>query len=100
MVMAKRRPAAKTRKARGELKSVWIICFVPLYVMISPMRRRKFGCAMCDKGVQYAHNVSHAKNRTKTIKRPNLHTHKMVVDGVKIKVKLCTKCKRVARKVK
>lgn len=55
---------------------------------------------MCDKGVQYAHNVSHAKNRTKTIKRPNLHTHKMVVDGVKIKVKLCTKCKRVARKVK
>ena len=55
---------------------------------------------MCEKGVQYAQNVSHAKNRTKLIRRPNLHTHKLVIDGVKIKTKLCTKCKRMARKMK
>lgn len=90
---------AETTKARGELKSVLIIP-MSLYVMISPMRRRKFGCAMCQKGVQYAQNVSHAKNRTKRIRRPNLHSHKLVMDGIKTKVKLCTRCKRMARKSK
>ena len=62
------------------------------------MRRRKFGCSMCGKGVQFGNKVSHAKNRNKMIRRPNLHTHNMMIDGVKVKTKLCTKCKRAARK--
>lgn len=68
------------------------------YVKMGFMKKRKFGCAICHKGVQYANNVSHAKNRTKKIRRPNLHSHKLVIDGVKTKVKLCTKCKRAVRK--
>ena len=52
---------------------------------------------MCNKGVQYAQKVSHAKNRSKKIRRPNLHTHKIMIDGVRSKVKLCTKCKRALR---
>lgn len=62
-------------------------------------RKRKFGCFLCGKGVQFAHKVSHAKNRSKTIRRPNLHSHKMMIDGERIKVKLCTKCKREVRKL-
>jgi len=62
-------------------------------------RKRKFGCFLCGKGVQFAHKVSHAKNRTKIIRRPNLHTHKMVIDGEKVKIKLCTKCKREVRRM-
>lgn len=69
-------------------------------VKIVFMKKRKYGCARCHKGVQYAQNVSHAKNRTKKIRYPNLHTHKMVVDGVKVKMKLCTKCKRMVKKDK
>jgi large subunit ribosomal protein L28 len=38
--------------------------------------------------------VSHAKNRTKKVYMPNLHTATVLIDGVKKKMKLCTKCIR------
>ena len=40
------------------------------------------------------HNVSHAKNRTRKIFRPNLHPAKITVDGTTLRVRLCTKCLR------
>ncbi|HKC14439.1 MAG TPA: bL28 family ribosomal protein [Patescibacteria group bacterium] len=43
-------------------------------------------CDSCGKGVMYGHNVSHAKNRTRKIFKPNLHVYKGM--------KLCTKCLR------
>ena len=51
-------------------------------------------CFNCGKGVMYGHNVSHAKNRTRKIFKPNLHSARIVVSGVQQKVKLCTKCQR------
>lgn len=45
-----------------------------------------FKCANCGKGVMYGHNVSHAKNRTRKIFKPNLHNFKGM--------RLCTKCLR------
>lgn len=54
-------------------------------------------CAVCGKGVQHANAVSHAKNRVKITRKPNLHVHKMEVEGEKVKVMLCTKCKRAMR---
>lgn len=51
-------------------------------------------CFNCGKGVMYGHNVSHAKNRTRKIFKPNLHLAKFVVNGMAKKVKLCTKCQR------
>lgn len=53
-------------------------------------------CAMCGKGSDFGHLVSHAKNRTKTIRKPNLHPAKVMVDGKKVKMRLCTKCLRRA----
>jgi len=57
----------------------------------------KFGCAVCGKGVQHANAVSFSKRRTKIVRKPNLHTHKLIVDGSKVKIKVCTQCKRGLR---
>lgn len=54
-------------------------------------------CFNCGKGVMYGHNVSHAKNRTRKIFKPNLHSARIVVSGVAKRVKLCTKCQRSIR---
>ena len=51
-------------------------------------------CFNCGKGVSYGHNVSHAKNRTRKIFKPNLHLARVMIGGINRKVKLCTKCQR------
>lgn len=51
-------------------------------------------CFNCGKGVMYGHNVSHAKNRTRKVFKPNLHSARIVVGGVQQRVRLCTKCQR------
>ncbi len=43
----------------------------------------------------YGHNVSHAKNRTRKIFQPNLHSARIKVGGVTKTMKLCTKCLRL-----
>lgn len=55
-------------------------------------------CMNCGKGVQYGHNVSHAKNRTRKIFQPNLHSARIVMGSVKKTVRLCTKCLRMIKK--
>lgn len=45
----------------------------------------------------YGHNVSHAKNRTRKIFKPNLHSARILVDGSMKRVRLCTKCLRLLR---
>lgn len=52
-------------------------------------------CFHCGKGIMYGHNVSHAKNRTRKIFKPNLHSTRIVIGGVQQRVKLCTKCQRM-----
>lgn len=54
-------------------------------------------CSHCGKGVMYGHNVSHAKNRTRKIFKPNLHSARLVIDGVRKSMKLCTKCLRIVK---
>lgn len=55
-------------------------------------------CFNCGKGVMYGHNVSHAKNRTRKIFKPNLHSVSIALSGVNKRVRLCTKCLRSLRK--
>lgn len=55
-------------------------------------------CFNCGKGVMYGHNVSHAKNRTRKIFKPNLHSARIEIGGINKKVRLCTKCLRSLRK--
>lgn len=51
-------------------------------------------CYACNKTTSNGNIVSHAKNRTKHVRKPNLHTAHILVSGVKKKVSLCTKCLR------
>ena len=55
-------------------------------------------CEKCGKGVLRGHNVSHAKNRTKKIWKPNLKTVKIKTGGVTRKMTLCVKCLRRVKK--
>lgn len=54
-------------------------------------------CAICGKSSQTANLVSFSKRRIKTVRKPNLHSHKLVIGGEKIKIKACTRCKRDLR---
>lgn len=47
----------------------------------------------------YGHNVSHSKRRTTRTFKPNLHVARVVVNGTSKKLKLCTKCLRMYKKV-
>ena len=51
-------------------------------------------CDLCGKKRDVGHSVSHAKNRTQRIRKPNLHSHKTQLGESKLKLKLCTKCLR------
>lgn len=54
-------------------------------------------CDNCGKGIMYGHNVSHAKNRTRRIFKPNLHSARIVVNGIGKTMRLCTKCLRLLK---
>jgi large subunit ribosomal protein L28 len=55
-------------------------------------------CANCGKGVMYGHNVSHAKNRTRKVFKPNLHTARITIGGTSKRLRLCTKCLRMIKR--
>jgi large subunit ribosomal protein L28 len=55
-------------------------------------------CDLCGKRRDVGHNVSHAKNRTQRIRKPNLHAHRMQMGDSKLKLKLCTKCLRSVKR--
>lgn len=61
------------------------------------VEKGKYGCAVCGKGVQHAHLVSFSKRKINTVRKPNLHVHHLVVDGSRVKIKVCTSCKRGLR---
>lgn len=56
-----------------------------------------FACDRCGKTYDRGNKVSHAKNRTKTLRKPNLHSANVKFGGMKMKMKLCTKCLRSVR---
>ena len=56
---------------------------------------RGLKCDNCGKGIMYGHNVSHAKNRTRKIFKPNLHKSRILVGSVYKTMRLCTKCLRL-----
>lgn len=57
-------------------------------------------CFNCGKGIMVGHNVSHAKNRTRKVFKPNLHAARIIVGGTPMRVRLCTKCLRLVKGTK
>jgi large subunit ribosomal protein L28 len=57
-------------------------------------------CDICGKHPMTGNKVSHAKNRTRRVWRPNLLKIKTVKDGSTVTLKICTRCLRSGRVVK
>jgi large subunit ribosomal protein L28 len=49
-------------------------------------------CYVCDKGVVYGNNVSHANNKVRRTWKPNLQVVRIVLGDKIVKVKVCTRC--------
>ncbi len=49
-------------------------------------------CFVCEKGVAFGNNVSHANNKTRRTWKPNLQTARIVHEGKTVKIKVCTRC--------
>lgn len=58
--------------------------------MSLPIRRNR--CYVCDKGVAFGNNVSHANNKTRRTWKPNLQVARVVSGDKIIKIKVCTRC--------
>lgn len=57
-------------------------------------------CAICGKGPNFGHNVSHANNRTKKIWMPNIQRVKTISNGTVRHMRVCTQCIKAGRVVK
>lgn len=57
-------------------------------------------CAVCGKGPQFGHRISHAHNVTKRRWNPNLQTIRAIVDGTRRRIRVCAACIRAGRVVK
>jgi large subunit ribosomal protein L28 len=51
-------------------------------------------CEICGKGPQFGHRISHAHNLTKRRWEVNLQTVRVVVNGARKRVRVCTSCLR------
>jgi large subunit ribosomal protein L28 len=49
-------------------------------------------CFVCDRGVAFGNNVSHANNKTRRVWKPNLQVARVVHEGKIIRIKVCTRC--------
>jgi len=49
-------------------------------------------CYVCNKGVAYGNNVSHANNKTRRTWKPNLQVIRVLIEGKPTKVRVCTRC--------
>jgi large subunit ribosomal protein L28 len=57
-------------------------------------------CAVCGKGPQFGHNVSHANNKTVRRWYPNLQPVRTLVDGTPRRIRVCVACLKSNRVVK
>ena len=51
-------------------------------------------CEVCGKGPQFGHRISHAHNLTKRRWNVNLQTVRVVVNGGRRRMRVCTSCLR------
>lgn len=57
-------------------------------------------CEICGKGPRSGNRVSHAHNLTKRKWYPNLQRVHAIIDGVRKRIRVCTRCIRSGKVVK
>lgn len=55
-------------------------------------------CEICGKTKTFGNNVSFSKRRTNRDFRPNVHRKNVVIQGVPVRVDICTRCLRTLGK--
>jgi large subunit ribosomal protein L28 len=53
-----------------------------------------YQCEVCSKKRLVGNNISHSNIKTKTRQRPNLQRVHAIVDGVRRRIRVCTRCLR------
>jgi len=56
-------------------------------------------CEICNKKVQFACRVSYSKRHTKRRQLPNIQRLRLIIDGKRRRVKICTRCLRTQYKL-
>lgn len=51
-------------------------------------------CDVCGKAKTFGNNVSFSKRRTSRDFRPNVHKKRIIVNGVGLRLNICTRCQR------
>ena len=59
-----------------------------------------YKCDLCDKNRLIGNKVSHSNIKTKKQQQPNLQRVHALVDGVKTRLRVCTRCLRSGKVVK
>ncbi len=59
-----------------------------------------YQCEICGKKPRVANNVSHSNIKSKRRQKPNLHPVRALVDGHKVRIRVCTRCLRSGKIVK
>lgn len=57
-------------------------------------------CYVCGKGPAVGNRVSNANNRTKRRFMPNLQRVRIVMEGTRMHVRVCTRCLKAGKVVK
>ena len=57
-------------------------------------------CEICNKGLQYGHNVSHSNRKSNKIWRPNIQRVRALRNGRVMRINVCTRCIRTGLVVK
>jgi large subunit ribosomal protein L28 len=57
-------------------------------------------CKICGKGPSFGNVISHANNTRRRRWNPNLQRVRAVVDGVRMRMRVCTSCIRAGRVTK
>jgi large subunit ribosomal protein L28 len=55
-------------------------------------------CDICEKAIQFGHNVSHSKRRTNRQWKANTHKQTVVLKGKTVQANVCTRCLRTMHK--
>lgn len=59
-----------------------------------------YTCHVCGKGPATGNNVSHANNKTKRRFMPNLQRVKIIENGSRRRVRVCTRCLKAGKVLK
>jgi len=54
-------------------------------------------CAICGRGPNYGRSVSHSGKRSPKVRSPNLQRVHAIVNGVRRRIRVCTRCLKAGK---